>query len=187
MTGVVIRSAVPRRPITILVALLVGLWLSTLAATPATAHEGDSDQASVLVLQAIGLIVNKPGDMDAITDKVNDALEAPKKEGVDLAQVQSAMDALDANHMDQARTLLQRSLEGAPQEVAVGEETGTTVVHDGLSTTGDLGGWSWTLLAASVLVLALGVWLSVRFRPAQSVRELRRRLARPPAGPTHGS
>ncbi len=178
-----------RRPVTILAALLVGVWLTTLAAAPAIAHgEGESDQASVLVLQAIGFIANKPGDMDDISDKVDDALKAPHKEGVDMAQVQAAKDALDDNNMDQARTLLQQSLQsGAPMQGAKGEETGTTTVHNSLNTRGRLPGGDWVLLVLSVLVLAFGTWLSVRFRPAESVRVLRRQLANQPRGPTPGS
>jgi hypothetical protein len=172
-----------------LAALLFGVWLATFNAAPALAHGGnDSDQASVLVLQAIGFITNKPGDMDDVNDKVNDALEAPDKEGVDIAQVQAAKDALDKGDMDQARSLLQKSLTaGAPMTGAKGEETGTTTVHDSLNTRGHLAGGDWVLLVISVLVLALGGWLSLRFQPADTVRALRRRLAPPPTGPTAGS
>lgn len=175
-----------RRPVTILAALLVAVWLTTLVSTPAVAHgEGDSDQASVLVLQAIALIVNKPGGMDDIQDKINDALEAPDKAGVDLAQVQAAKDALDNNNMDQARTRLQQSLQaGAPMQGATGEQTGTTTVHKALNTRGRLAGGDWVLLALSVLVLALGGWLAARFRPADSLRVLRRQLLTQPRGPT---
>src|SRR5262249_13198605 len=152
-----------RRLVTILATLLVGVGLTSLSAAPAMAHgEGDSDQASVLVLQAIGIITNKPGAMDDITDKIDDALKAPDKEGVDLAQVQAAKDALDAGDMDQIRTLLQQSLQsGAPMQGATGEQTGTTVVHKGLNTRRSLAGGDWVLLAVSVVVLALGAWLSV--------------------------
>ncbi len=174
--------------VAILVAFVVGTWLAALAPLPALAHEGDSDQASVLVLQAIGIIVNKPDDMDEIGDKINDALNAPKKEGVDLAQVQAAKDALDNGNMGQVRMLLQQSLQGgAPMEAAAGEETGTTVVHDPLNPRGHLAGGDWVLLAVSVLALALGAWLAVRFRPPQSVRVLRRQLATPPSDPIPGS
>src|SRR5262249_58435891 len=130
MIGMFIWRIPLRRPVTILAALLVGVWLSTLAASPAVAHGGgDSDQASVLVLQAIGFIVNKPGDMDDISDKVNDALNAPDKEGVDMAQVQAAKDALDKEDMDQARDLLQQSLKpGVPMAAAQGEWTRTRLV-----------------------------------------------------------
>jgi hypothetical protein len=175
-----------RRPVAVLAALLVGVWLTTLAAGPALAHgDNDSDQASVLVLQAIGFIVNKPGDMDDIGDKVNDALQAPDKEGVDMAQVQAAKDALDKGDMDQARGLLQQSLKpGAPMAGAKGEETGTSVVHDGLNPRGRLAGGDWVLLLLSVLVLAVGGWLSVRLRPADSIRALRRQLRTQPRGAT---
>jgi hypothetical protein len=161
--------------------LLVGVWLTMTAATPAMAHgEGESDQASVLVLQAIGFIVNKPGDMDDISDKVEDALDAPEKEGVDMARVEAAQQALDSNDMDQARTLLQQSLKSGPMEPATGEETGTTVVHDGLSTQGRLSGGDWVLLVVSIAVAAVGVWLALRYRPSESVRALRRQLATVP-------
>lgn len=176
----------PRRSTTILAALLIGVWLTTIAAAPALARdEGSSDQASVLVLQAIGLIANKPGGMDDIGAKVDDALQAPNKEGVDMQQVQAAKDALDKGDMDQARTLLQQSLQGGvPTQGAVGEETGTTTVHDPLNTRGHLAGGDWVLLVLSVLAVALGSWLAVRFRPAESVRVLRRQLLTPPPGPT---
>jgi len=177
-----------RRLAATLVACLVGTWLAALAPLPALAHEGDSDQASVLVLQAIGLIVNKPGDMDAIGDKINDALNAPKKEGVDLAQIQAAKDALDKGDMGQAHTLLQQSLQGgASMQAAAGEETGTTVVHDALNPRGHLAGGDWVLLGISVLALALGGWLAVRYRPHESVRVLRRQLATPSSDPIPGS
>ncbi len=177
-----------RRAVAILVACVVGVWLAALAARPALAHDGDSDQASVLVLQAIGIIVNEPGDMDEISDKVDDALKAPDKEGVDLAQVQAAKDALDNGNMDKARTLLQQSLQGgAPMQPAAGEETGTTVVHDPLNPRGHLAGGDWVLLAISVLALVLGGWLAVRYRPPQSVRVLRRQLGTPPSDPTPSS
>jgi hypothetical protein len=62
------------------VAAMFVLW-----AGPAAAHEGESDEARVLVLQAIALIVNTPDDMHMIEERINDALEAPHKEGVDMS------------------------------------------------------------------------------------------------------
>jgi hypothetical protein len=188
MSGIVTWNTGRRRAVAILVAFAVGVWLAALAAPPALAHEGDSDKASVLVLQSIGCIVSKPNDMDQIQDRINDALQAPDKEGVDIAQVQAAKDALDNGNMDQARMLLEQSLQGgAPMEAAVGEETGTTVVHDPLNPRGQLTGGDWVLLAISILVLALGAWLAVRYRPPESVRVLRRQLATPPSDPTLSS
>lgn len=186
MTASFTRRAPLRRPVTILAALLIGVWLTMTAAAPAMAHGGeDSDQASVLVLQAIGILTNKPGAMDDITDKVNDALNAPDKQGVDTAQVQAAKDALDKGDMDQVKALLTKAL-GAnpPMTGAVGEETGTTVVHDALNPRGHLAGGDWVLLAISVVVLLLGGWLSLRYRPAEGVRALRRQLAPPPSEPS---
>lgn len=184
MMGVFTPRIPPRRLVAILATLLVGVCLSTVAATPAMGHgEGESDQASVLVLQAIGFIVNKPGDMNDVSDKINDALKAPDRKGVVLTLVQAAKDALDYGDMDQTRTLLQQSIKSAAStQAAAGEETGTTTVHDPLNTQGDLTGGYWALLAISVLVLALGGWLAVRFRPAESVRVLRRRLRTQPRG-----
>ena len=179
-----------QRPVSILAVLLAGMWLTTLTAAPALAHgEGESDQASVLVLQAIGFIVNKPGDMDYINDKVNDALDAPQKDGVDMAQVRAAKQSLDSGDMDQARTLLQQSLKSAPMEAATGEETGTTIVHDGLSTRGRLAGGDWVLLVLSIAVAALAALFALRYRPSDSVRALRRQLATvpEPRGPTSSS
>jgi hypothetical protein len=187
MSGMVTWKAVRRRAAAMLVAFIVGVWLAALASPPALADEGDNDQASVFVLQAIGCIVNTPNDMDQIQEKIDDALKAPDTEGVDLTQVKAAKAALDNGNMDRARTLLQESLQGgAPMPVAAGEETGTTVVHDVLNPRGNLAGGDWVLLAISVVVLALGAWLAVRYRPHESVRILRRQL-RSPSSPTPSS
>src|SRR6266508_185213 len=103
MSGIVTWNTGRRRVAATLVACLVGTWLA--APAPPTMCRPGTRPGSVLVLQAIGIIVNKPGDMDEIGDKIDDALNAPKKEGVDLAQVQAAKDALDTGDMGQARTL----------------------------------------------------------------------------------
>lgn len=182
MSGIVTWNTGRRRAAATLVACVVGVWSALLAALPALADEGDSDQASVYVLQAIGCIVSTPNDMDQIQEKIDHALKAPDTEGVDLTQVQAAKDALDNGNMDGARTLLQESLQGgAPMPAAAGEETGTTVVHDPLDPRGNLAGGDWVLLAISALVLALGAWLAVRYRPHESVRVLRRQLGPPPS------
>lgn len=173
-----------RRPVAFLVVLLMGAWLAGVPAAASAHDDEEIDQASVLVLQAIGFIVNKPGDMDDITDKIDDALDAPEKDGVDMAKVQAAKEALDKEDMETARAQLQESLASVPMESATGEETGTTVVHDALDTRGDVDLVDWVLLVLSALILALGAWLSVRFRPAESVRGLRRLLASKPRSPS---
>ena len=102
MSGMVTWKAVRRRACATLVAFTVGVWLAALASLPALADEGDSDQASAFVLQAIGCIVNTPNDMDQIQEKIDGALKAPDTEGVDLTQVQAAKAALNNGDMDQA-------------------------------------------------------------------------------------
>jgi hypothetical protein len=54
------------------------------------------------------------------------------------------------------------------------------VVHDPVDPRGSLSGGDWILLAISALVVALGAWLAVRYRPHESVRVLRRQLGTPP-------
>ena len=66
------------------------------ASRPVVADEpGESTVASELVRQAIALIVNTPNDMEAIDEKVADALEVENQEGVDIALVRQAANALE--------------------------------------------------------------------------------------------
>ncbi len=68
----------------------------------------------MLVRQAIALIVNTPDNTMSIQDKIDDALKVEKKEGVDLALVQQAKQALAAGDLHQTRTLLARSIGAQP-------------------------------------------------------------------------
>jgi len=176
------------------VALVAALALAFLAPAAVYADEpGESDEAKVLVLQAIALLVNTPDDMMAIEERVGDALEAPHKEGVDLAMVQQAADALGADDMDRAKELLQSAIgagpyvgTGVPEPVreasgepgrpafAVAGESGTTVVLDAYDPDRGLDRGEVVLLVLSVVVLLGGVLLSWRLRPADTVRQLRR-------------
>lgn len=170
-----------------MVTVLVGI------AAPAAADEpGESDESRVLVQQAIALIVNTPDDHMAIAERIDDALEAPHAEGVDLATVEKAKDALAAGDLALTRSLLQTAIgagpyvgEGVPPKVgetsgepgkpAVGAETGTSVVLDEFDPAGDLDGGDLTLLGLSVLAIVAGLLLVWRFRPEDTVRQLRRR------------
>lgn len=108
----------------------------------ALAHEGEeSGKAGDLVRQAIALIVNTPNDIDAITDKVVDALEAEDTDGVDLAEVQQARAALEDGDLHRTRALLEASIGAQPHvplEVAepppIGETTPTTTAGSGMGT-----------------------------------------------------
>lgn len=86
-TGLLIRG---------ITVLLAGL-LTSLPALPALAHgEEEGDPSRALVLQALAYLANQPdGYAEAVADKVADALEAPDKEGVDLAKVEAAKAALN--------------------------------------------------------------------------------------------
>lgn len=75
----------------IVMATLSFLLAMLVAAGPAAADEpGESDESAQLVREAIALIVNTPGDMEGIEEKIVDALEAPKQQGVDLDLVEEA-------------------------------------------------------------------------------------------------
>ena len=178
------------------VCLGVGLLLLSLLWSPgAWAHEGEETaKASESVRQAIAFIVNDPDNMDMISDKVADALEAEDTSGCDLALVRQAQAALANDDMMAARTLLEKSIgarsdltgtdvrpilqvpPGSPGvPLAVGSETGTNVVTDEMPGRGALTGADITLLVLAGLLALAGVLLSVRLRPPDSVRSLRHR------------
>jgi osmotically-inducible protein OsmY len=178
--------------------VLLGSMLAVIAmAVPASAHEGEKATAAIDdVRQAIAVIVNKPDDMDTITDKIGDALESEDQHGVNMALVKQAKDTLDSNDMMKVRDLLQRAIGARPDltgtdvrpilqvakgqstvPLATGEETGTTVVTDELPGRSGLTGGDVTLLVLAGLVALAGLVFSVRSRPADTIRALRRRAA----------
>jgi hypothetical protein len=154
----------------------------------AQAHEGESDEAAVLVEQAIALIANDAPE-EHVTERIKDALEAPHNEGVDLNLVRQALDVVERPGREEAslreaHRLLLRSLGGklpsAPEagHLVTGTETGTSVVLDefrpahGISDGGDA-----ALFTLSLLAIAVGLWLSARLRPRYSIGELKHRTA----------
>jgi hypothetical protein len=86
---VLVRVAVPT-PAAIAVAALTPL----LVPGRAEAHEGESDEAAVLVEQAIALIAND-APKEHVTERIEDALDAPHKEGVDLNLAHQALDVVE--------------------------------------------------------------------------------------------
>lgn len=171
------------------------LVTATLTWAPgAWAHEGETTaMASEAVRQAIAHLVHDPTNMAVIGDKVGDALEAEDTSGVDLALVEKAQAAVEANHMRRARTLLERAI-GARSDLAgtdmqpilqvppgsstvslaVGSATGTNVVTDEMPGRGALTGADVVLLLLAGLMAVCGVLLSIRARPPDSIRALRR-------------
>jgi hypothetical protein len=174
------------------------LVTATLTWAPgAWAHGGETTaMASDAVRQAIAHLVHDPPNMAAVEDKVGDALEAEDTSGVDLALVEEAQAAVEANHMMRARILLERAI-GARSDLAgtdmqpilqvppgsstvslaVGSATGTNVVTDEMPGRGALTGTDLVLLLLAGLMAVCGVLLSFRVRPPDSIRALRR-LAR---------
>ncbi|WP_170037031.1 hypothetical protein [Georgenia soli] len=151
------------------------------------AHEDESEHAIDLVQQAVALIVND-GGADRVLEKLQDALEAPNPSGVDLALVRRAASAVEdarpgaaqAAALDEARGLL---LKAAPElaeppsaSMVGGLATGTTVVLDPLEPARAISdGGDAVVLGLAAASIALGVYLSRRWRPRHSVRELRAR------------
>ena len=174
-----------RRAAAVLVAAL-GLLGAIVVPTAAFAHGDDEKQEGyLLVQQALGHLAHDTSSegVDVAMEKVGDALSTEDQEGVNLAELKSGMRALEAGQVGRARTLLQGSIEEAlaGQPTATGYETGTTVVMSAMLGRTGLSGQDLGLLVGSVAVAGLGLVLAYRFRPRDSVGELRRRL--PAEGP----
>ncbi len=163
-------------------ALVLALAAPLALATPAGAHgAGESKKAVELVQQAIALIVNKPGDLAAAEEKVNDALKAPDKAGVDLPSVEQAKTALESRDAHRGRALLERAIGAKPHlssveplaireipaERATGAEPGTKVATDPLPGRRGLETGDGALLLESLAVGVIGMGLAVRFRPTR--------------------
>ena len=151
----------------------------TLAFVPGTAWAHgpeDTGRAYDLVRQAIALIVNTPDDMDAIADKVNDAMEAEDSSGVQITLVKQAEQAMEAGDLHQTRALLEKSIgarvhtdasEPVPigQPAPVGADTGTVAAVDPMPGRSGIDGSDWIMLALSVVVGVGGIALSLELRP----------------------
>src|SRR5262249_311701 len=142
-----------------LIVALVLIVASVGAPRAAWAHgEGDSDQALILVRQAIAYLVNTPINMDAAADKIRDATEAPDKDGVRIPLVEQARDAMEAGDMEsgalhRARALREQAIgahvhPGNAAPVAIGDvpplvtgaDTGTLAALDPMPGRGGLNG-----------------------------------------------
>lgn len=176
--------------------LVFGLVLASPRAV--LADEEESDRASVLVLQSVALIANG-APVDAVIERVEDALAAPDKSGTDLAQVERALRVIQGTPggagLDRAQELLVDAVDirfatgygdvPRPGEVSHGEppyatgaETGMTAVLDdfsparGISDGGDV-----VLLVLAAVSIGVGSILAHRWRPPDSIRRLRRDVA----------
>lgn len=166
--------------------VVVALALAPMTWTAAAhAHgDGETQEGYVLVQQALAHLAHDTGPegIDLAMEKVDDALETEDQEGVDIAELRQGMKALESGQVDRSRTLLQESiadaLAGLP--LATGYETGTRLVPSELPGRGPLEGSDWLVLGLCIAVSGLGVWLSVRFRPHESVSALRLLLGTKP-------
>jgi len=166
--------------------VVVALALAPVTLTASAQAHGDDEaqEGYVLVQQALAHLAHDAGPegIDLAMEKVNDALETEDQEGVDVAEVEQGMHALEAGQVDAARTLLQDSVAEALADLplATGYETGTGLVPVELPGRGALTSGDWLVLGLSLGVAGLGVWLSVRFRPHESVSALRLLLGTKP-------
>ena len=161
-----------------LAAAAMAVAIVLLLPASASAHgTGESDKAFDLVRQAIALIVNTPSNMDAITDKIDDAIDAKDTANVQLPMIQQAKDAMETGDLHQVRRLLEQSIgarvhTGPADPVpignpapAVGADTGTVATVEGLPGRHGLTGGDWILLAVSLVAGLGGLALAIRLRP----------------------
>lgn len=158
---------------------------ATLASSAQAHGDHESQEGYLLVQQALAHLAHGTGHdaLDSAIEKVRDAVDAKDQEDVDVAEVRRGMSALEAGRVDEARTLLQDAIAGAfvGRPLATGYDTGTSVVAPTLEGRGPLGAADWLVSAVCACVAAVGVWLSVRFRPHESVGALRILLTSDPS------
>ena len=160
------------------ISLLAAFWSAPAAWADG---EGETTEGYLLVQQALGHLVHDTGmsGIDLAMEKVDDALETDDQEGVDVAELERGMAALESGDVGMARTLLQDSIRQATTALppATGNQTGTRIVTPELPGRPDLRAQDWVLVATSALALVSGVWLAFLFRPRDTIRTLRTRLA----------
>lgn len=174
--------------------LVLVVILVLVSAPAATANEEETDEASLLVMQTISLIANGR-DVDVVEERLVDALEAPDKEGVDMAKVEEAaalleQEPVDEARLEQIREVLSEAVEiraatgygaipepgemGEGSSIVTGAETGTVVVLDELRPArGVDSGNDVVLILVGLALAALGLVLARRWRPHHNIHQLR--------------
>lgn len=178
-----------RRLAATLLVAVTGLLGAIAVPRAALAHgEGEAQEGYLLVQQALGHLAHDttPVGIDLAMEKVDDALSAEDQEGVNVAELEDGMLALEGGQVTRARELLQGSIGEALAQLptATGYETGTTVVVSAMPGRAGLTGQDVGLLVASIAAAGLGLLLAYRFRPRDSIRELRAQLTA--GGPASG-
>jgi hypothetical protein len=169
---------------------LIAAAVVALAPAAAWAHGGDENTSAYdSVRQAIALIVNSPGNHEAIDDKIGDALGSDDTDRVNLDLVKQAQAAMDREDEHATRRLLEAAIgarvhTGNADPVPIGEPapltgaaTGTVAAVDAMPGRYGLTAAAWTTLAVSLLIGAAGAALAFQLRPRSS--------ASGPAGELH--
>ncbi|MCA0296083.1 MAG: hypothetical protein LCH96_12400 [Actinobacteria bacterium] len=137
----------------------------------------------MLAQQALGHLAHdtSAAGIEVAMEKVDDALETSDNAGVDIAKVQQARAALEANQVTRAQELLAQAISAAVAALppATGMSTGTRTIEPELAGRPDAPAPSWILAIASLALLLGGSYLAYRYRPADTPAQLRRRLAQP--------
>lgn len=142
-------------------------------AAPSVAHGGDSEEARLLVLQALAYLANEPDDyLHRVEEKIDEALEVRDTSGVEISKVETAREAFEAGSLAEVRNDLQAAVLPLTEPVT-GEATGTTTMLDPYDGETDWAGAGGILAGLSAVVLLAGVALSYRWRPEQSLSQLR--------------
>ena len=179
---------------------LLALGLLVAGSGTAVANEEETEEANLLVLQSVALIANG-APVDAVTERIEDALAAPDPSGTDLDKVEDALALVQPGaaqaDLEEARQILVSAIDlrfasgygsvPGPRQIgqdespyATGDQTGTTAVLDelkparGVSDGGDV-----VLLVLAVLAMAAGLVLAHRWRPPDTIAQLRHRMTRP--------
>jgi hypothetical protein len=111
---------------------------------------GDVHQARALLERSIGA-----------QPHINEAEPPPIRETTPTA----AGDSEEMGEMGEAPGPAEDN--GTPMTMATGDEPGTELIADSLETQPHLDGGDWALLASSIAVGLVGVWLGLRWRPGR--------------------
>ncbi len=105
-------------------ALITGL-LALGPAAVAFAHGAEKNvPAKTLVEEAIAIIRTQPDQMDAIADKIKDALDSNDAEGVNLDLVSQAQTAFQGGDLGRTELLLEQAIGSTPGQPVVSPNSG---------------------------------------------------------------
>jgi hypothetical protein len=111
-----LQVMIPRMRFPLIRVVLLAAVLLLAIAVPALAHEEDVNRAAAdLVRQAIALLATTPDDLGELREKLEAAVQAEDRSGVDLALVEQATTVLfDEGDPHRARALLEQAVGARP-------------------------------------------------------------------------